>query len=127
MINSVQLVGNLTRDPEVRYANNGNPVVNMGIAVNERKKQGDEWVDSPSFFEMSWWGSRAEKASQYLAKGSKVAVSGKLQQQVWESNGKRNSKVIILISELDYMSKKPDLPRAEPGNERDFYDSDIPF
>jgi single-strand DNA-binding protein len=105
-INRVILAGNLTRDPEVRSTASGIPVMQVGIAVNERVKnsQTDEWEDKPNFFDCTMFGSRAEAVSRYLSKGSKVAIEGKLRYSTWEKDGQKKSKVDVIIDEIEFMS-----------------------
>lgn len=102
-INRVTLAGNLTRDPEIRVTQGGTPVMEFGIAVNERVKnsQTGEWEDSPNFFDCAMFGTRAEAVSKYLSKGMKVTIDGKLRWQSWEKDGQKRSKVSVLINELE--------------------------
>lgn len=76
-MNSVILIGNLTRDPELRYSGE-NPICRFTIAVNDRKKQGSEWVDDPSFIPIVVFGRVAENCDRFLSKGRKVAVQGRI-------------------------------------------------
>lgn len=107
-MNSVNLIGNLTRDPEVRHTSGGQPVVNLGIAWNGRKKQGDQWVDQPHFFDVTAFGERFEKVAQYLERGKKVGVSGRLDFQTWETNGQKRSKVVIIAHDITFASNAGD-------------------
>ena len=77
-INSVVLVGNLTRDPELRHTPAGTAVTTLRIAVNDRVKRGEEWQDAAYYFDVTVWGRTAENCAQYLAKGRPVGVQGKL-------------------------------------------------
>ena len=107
MINKVMLAGNLTRDAELRHTNSGFPILEMGIAVNERRKnsQTGDWEDRPNFFNMKMLGERGEKISQYLTKGKKVAVVGRLEYRSWESNsGEKRSAVEVVVEEIEFMS-----------------------
>ena len=80
-LNSVTLGGNLTRDPELRYTQGGTAVLSMSVAVNESRKDGNgEWVDYPNYIDMTLFGKRAESVSDYLSKGTYVAVTGRLHQ-----------------------------------------------
>lgn len=91
-INTVAVTGNLTRDPELKQTQGGS-VCKMRVAVNTRRKQDNEWVDAPNYFDVIVWGAQGENAAQYLSKGRKVAITGKLRWREWESNdgGKRQS------------------------------------
>ena len=125
MLNSVSLVGNVTRDPELKATLNGTTVMDLSIAVNERRKNGDgQWEDSPNFFDCSMFGVRAEKVSGFIKKGTKVAIQGHLKQSRWEKDGQKRSKVSIIIDELEFMSPKAETVQAEV---MPYSDSDVPF
>lgn len=95
--NSITIVGNLTRDAELRYTPNGAPVANFGVAVNNRKKVGDNWEDNPSFFDVTAWQELGENLSESLTKGNRVIVVGRLEQRSWETpEGDKRSKVEII-------------------------------
>ena len=76
-------VGRLTRDAELSYTNSGTALCKFSIAVNRRKKQGDQWVDEASFFDIILWGKRGESLNQYLTRGTQLAVEGSLHQERW--------------------------------------------
>ena len=107
-VNSVNLVGNLTRDVELRRTQSGLAVMSMGIAVNNRRKnsQTGQWEDEPCFVDLAMFGERAEKISGYLAKGDKVAVSGKLRYSTWERDGQKRSKLEVVVDDIEFMSRK---------------------
>jgi len=94
-VNVVVLVGRLTRDAELKYTSSGMAVCKFSIAINTRKKQGDQWVDEPNFFDVVFWGKGGEAVNQYLTKGKQVAVEGELRQNRWEQEGQSRSKVEI--------------------------------
>ena len=140
-INHVTVSGNLTRDPELRSTASGMAVMNFGVAVNDRRKnpQTGEWEDYPNFIDCTMFGTRAEKLSPYLAKGSKVAISGKLRYTSWEKDGQRRSKVEVVVDDLEFMSRG-DQSHQQPqqqyqqhqaahqqGYQPDVYAEDIPF
>jgi single-strand DNA-binding protein len=106
MINKVMLAGNLTRDAELRHTPSGFPILEMGIAVNERRKnsQSGEWEDRPNFFNMKMLGERGEKIAQYLTKGKKVAIVGRLEYRSWEKDGEKRSVVEVVVDDLEFMS-----------------------
>ena len=110
-INKCFLSGNLTRDAEARTTQSGMSVTQFGMAVNDRVKQGEQWVDRPSFVDCVMFGNRAEKIAQYLVKGTKVAVEGKLRWSQWESNGEKRSKIEVIVDEIEFMSAAK---KAEP-------------
>lgn len=95
--NRVILVGNLTRDPELRYIPSGTAVTEVGLAVNDRRKSASgEWVDETTFVDVTLWGRQAEIASEYLNKGSSVLIEGRLKLDTWEKDGKKNSKLRVV-------------------------------
>ena len=95
--NRVVLVGNLTRDPELRYIPSGTAVTEVGLAVNDRRKNASgEWIDETTFVDVTLWGRQAEIASEYLNKGSSVLIEGRLKLDTWEKDGKKNSKLRVV-------------------------------
>ena len=112
-INSVNISGNLTRDPELRESASGNKRLTFGIAVNERtRKPGtDEWVDYPNFVDITLFGNQCDYFSSVLKKGMKVAVEGKLHYASWDKDGERRSKLTVVARTIDLISK------AEKGEE----------
>ncbi len=122
--NRVIVMGNLTRDPEVRYLPSGQAVCDLGVAVNERVKKDNEWVDQPTFLDVTFWEKQAETAGQYLRKGNPVLVEGKLRQESWndKNTGEKRSKLKIIGDRLVRMGGKNDgapggAPRASGGYE----------
>lgn len=108
-INQVVVVGNLTRDVELRSTAGGTDVLSFGIAVNDRRKNASgQWEDVPNFFECVTFGNRATALSDILAKGMKVAIAGKLHYSSWEKDGQKHSKVDIIAQEIELMqNRKP--------------------
>ena len=101
--NHVSIVGNLTRDPELRFTPSGQATATFGVAVNRRwqNRQSQEWEESTSFFDVVCWGQLAENAAQSLSKGTRVLVSGRLDQRSWEtSERERRSKIEITADEV---------------------------
>ena len=99
--NRVILVGNLTRDPELRSTPSGTSVCKLRVAVNSRRKdQSGDWVDKPNYFDVTVWGAQGENCANYLSKGRPVAVDGRLEWREWEAKegGKRQSVEIIANS-----------------------------
>jgi single-strand DNA-binding protein len=106
-INHVVLVGRLTRDAELKYTAGGQAVCNFSIAVNRSKKSGDQWVDEPSFFDVTLWGRQGEVVNQYLVKGKTVGVDGGLRQDRWEKDGQNHSKVVIVADKVQLLGGNP--------------------
>jgi single-strand DNA-binding protein len=134
-INRVNISGNLTRDPELRQTSGGSAILNIGVAVNDRRKnqQTGEWEDVPNFVDCVMFGTRAEGVSRYLAKGTKVAIEGKLRYSTWQTqDGSKRSKLEVVVDEIEFMSRngqqqaapKPAAP-AQPA--AGVYDEDVPF
>jgi len=131
-LNSVILLGNLTRDPEVRYTPSGTPVARLGLAVNNRVKQGDEWKDDPCFIDVTVFGKQAESCGEYLSKGQPVLIEGRLQYRTWESpEGQKRSKHEVVAFRVQFMPKagrttESGLP-GEMSVGESMEDDDVPF
>jgi single-strand DNA-binding protein len=106
-INHVVLVGRLTRDAELKYTANGQAVCKFSIAVNRRRKNGDQWIDEANFFDVVLWGRQGESLNQYLVKGKMVGVDGELRQDRWEQDGQNRSKVEIVAANLQLLGGGP--------------------
>lgn len=106
--NQVVLMGNLTRDPELRYIPSGTAVCDVGLAVNSKVKKGDQWVDECDFFEITCWGKTAEVVCQYLTKGSAALFSGRLKLDSWEKDGEKRSKVKVVCHQMQMVGSKGD-------------------
>lgn len=104
--NRVVLVGNLTRDVELRYTPGGTAVTDISIAVNDRVKRNDNWVDEVSYFDVTLWGRTAEVASEYLSKGSPILIEGKLKQDRWEQDGQKRSKVKVVGEKMQMLGSR---------------------
>ena len=121
-INRVIISGNLTRDPELRQTQSGMPVMSMGVAVNDRRKnpQTGEWEDYPNFIDCTMFGQRAQSLANYLSKGTKVSIEGKLRWSQWERDGQKRSKIEVIVDEIVFMSRREErqpqgyAPQAAP-------------
>ena len=122
-INRVNISGNLTRDSELRSANNGTAILNFSVAVNDRRKnpQTGEWEAVPNYVDCVVFGTRANALHRMLKKGTKVAIEGKLRWSSWEKDGQRRSKLEVIVDELELMNAPK---QAAPA---DTYDDDMPF
>ncbi len=99
--NRVILMGNLTRDVQLRYTPAGTPVTEIGLAVNDRRKgQNGEWIDETTFVDVTFWGRTAEVASEYLSKGSPVFIEGRLKLDTWEKDGQKNYKLRVVCDRM---------------------------
>lgn len=137
-INRVCISGNLTRDPELRSTAGGTSVMGFGVAVNERRKNNrtGEWEDYPNFVDCTLFGKRAEALEQYLSKGTKVAVEGRLRYSSWEKDGQKRSKLGVIVEEVELMSRRDGEQHQSyaqqgyqqaPQVQEACYDEDIPF
>ena len=147
-INSVVLVGRLTRDAEMRYLPSGSAVASFSLALTCSKKDGEQWVEESHFFDVSYFGRGAEGVKPYLTKGKQVAIQGSLRQDRWEKDGQRFSKVKIVANSVELLGSRSDArsessssyssrasnqvaaegakPQQQYGGEDDFPE-DIPF
>lgn len=104
-INRVILTGNLTRDPELRATPSGMSVCSLRIATNARVKQGDEWGDKASYFNVTIWGAQGENAAKYLSKGRPVAVDGRLDwREFTDKEGKKREAIEIVADNVQFLS-----------------------
>ena len=107
--NRVILVGNLTRDPEMRHIPSGLAVADIGLAVNDRRKTtAGDWVDEATFVDITLWGRQAEIAAEYLSKGSPVLVEGRLKLDTWEADGQKRSKLKVVGEKIEMLGKRGD-------------------
>ena len=110
-INRVVLIGNLTRDPELKHLPSGTALCSLRIAVNTRRKdESGQWTDKPNYFDVSVWGAQGENCAQYLAKGRPVAIDGRLEWREWEAtdgSGKRQA-VEIVADSVQFLGSRGD-------------------
>lgn len=113
-LNSVIVVGRIVRDAELQYTSSGWAILKGSIAVNRRRKQGDQWVDEANFFDFSLFGKRGESLQQYMKKGQQIAIEGHLKQDRWQDQGGNNrSKVSIEAGNIQLLGGKKD---SQNGN-----------
>lgn len=128
-------MGNLTRDVDVRYLQGGSAVCDIGLAINERVKKGNEYVDEPVFCDVTLWGRTAEIAGEYLSKGSPVLIEGRLKLDQWEADGQKRSKLKVVGEKLQMLGSKGGRGESKQSDsqEREYHDQgsslpdDIPF
>lgn len=129
-INRVVVTGRLTREPELRRTASGMAILNIGIAVNDRRKspQSGQWEDFPNYINCVMFGTRAEAVSGYLHKGSKVAIDGKLRYSSWEKDGQKRSKIEVMIDDLELLTPRNQASAAQPVEvQPTYYEDDLPF
>jgi single-strand DNA-binding protein len=109
-INHVTLVGRLTREPELRHLPSGQPVLQLGVAVNGRQKdEMGNWIDKPNFFDVKVFGNQAETLAQHLAKGRRIGVDGRLDWSSWEAqDGSKRSKVEVVAFQVQFLDSRGD-------------------
>ena len=140
----VTLVGNLTRDPELRQTPSGSSVCQLGVAVNSSYKDASgQWVEKPNYFDVVVWGPQGENCARYLTKGRQIAVDGRLDQRSWEAqDGTKRSKVEIVADTVMFIGGQnetreptfkggakaaPDAAAQDDFRDIDFGGDDIPF
>ena len=149
-LNRVIITGNLTRDPGLRSTNGGMSVCSLRIAVNSRRKENDQWVEEPNYFDVTVWGAQGENCATYLSKGRPVAVDGRLRWREWEASdgsGKRQAVDIVAQSvqflgsrdgggqpqgggfaaQSDVPTDNSDFQQPQPVGASSSGDDDIPF
>jgi len=139
-INRVFLIGNLTREPELRYTPNDTAVASFGLAMNRSyQDQSGEWQEETDFVDITVWSRQAENASQYLDKGSRVFLEGRLDHQTWETDeGDRRSKLEVTAQQLIFLDASGSAETAGEGTPEEILDDfedfdmeetedDIPF
>jgi len=104
--NRVVLMGNLTRDVQLRSTPGGLPITDVGLAVNDKRKQGDEWVDEVTFVDVTIFGKPAEVASEYLSKGSPLFIEGRLKLDTWEKDGVKHYKHKVICDRMQLIGGK---------------------
>ena len=145
-INRVVISGNLTRDPELRTTASGMPIMSLGVAVNDRRKnnQTGEWEDYANFIDCTMFGTRAQNIQRFLSKGTKVTIEGKLRWSQWERDGQKRSKIEVIGVDIDFGGNRngggsvsgsfsndvaaysaPSTPVVDTSSS--VYDEDIPF
>ena len=121
-------IGNLTRDPELRDTTGGTSVCTLGLAVNDRYKQGDEWVERVNFFDVVVWGAQAENCKRYLSKGRPVAIDGRLSYRTWEAqDGGRRSKVEVVAQSVQFLNAASGKATSSKEEAVVPADDDVPF
>lgn len=139
--NRVILVGNITRDIDLRRIQSGLAVTELGLAVNDRRKNASgEWVEETTFVDVTLWGRTAEVASEYLSKGASVLVEGRLKLDTWETDGQKKSKLRVIGERMQMLgSRTGGGGRSMPAQDSEYSDmapepqpaslaqSDIPF
>jgi single-strand DNA-binding protein len=117
-VNVVVITGNLTRDPELRHTGGGTAVCELRVAVNSRRKEGNDWVDKPNYFDVVVFGGQGENCANYLSKGRPVAVEGRLDWREWEAkdgSGKRQA-IQIIANTVQFLGSRDGSSGGGNGN-----------
>jgi single-strand DNA-binding protein len=131
-------IGRLVRDATLTYTSGGMAVCKFAIAVGKRKKQGEQWVEETSFFDIVAWGKTGEALNQYLVKGKQVAVEGELHQNRWEQDGQNRSKIEINANNIQLLGGGEKAQGSQNGSAKNNskpesndsppqYDDDVPY
>ncbi len=108
-MNSVHLMGNLTRDPELRYLDSGSALCKLGMAMNRNYRSGDEWKKDVCFVDITVWGKDAERCNERLSKGQQVLIEGRLTFSSWETaEGQKRSKVDVTAEKVHFIKVEDD-------------------
>lgn len=123
-INRVVLVGNLTRDPELRHTPSGMAVCSLRLAVNTRRKdETGQWVDKPNYFDITVWGNQGERCAQYLSKGRPVGIDGRLEWREWETQeGTKRQAVEVVADTVQFLGSRGD---GEAGGGAGYIPSEV--
>lgn len=127
--NKVILIGNLTKNPEIRYTPSGTPVASFRLAVNHRYKQGEDLREDVCFIDIVVFGKQAENCGQYLSKGSSVIVDGRLQERRWETDDRqKRSKHEIVAQTVRFFPKRSDKTTStRTGTEQETVSEEVPY
>jgi single-strand DNA-binding protein len=137
--NRVIIAGHLTRDIEIRYTPGGTAVTDLGMAINDRRKKDDEWIEETTYVDVTLWGRTAEIAGEYLSKGSPVLIEGRLKLDSWEnSEGEKRNKLKVVCDKMQLLGSrggggsgagnaKPAGAAQQSGGAGGAPDDDVPF
>jgi single-strand DNA-binding protein len=115
-LNTVSIMGNLTRNPEIKYVPSGKAVCELSVANNHIYSKNGEKVSEVSYFDVDVWGIAAENCAKYLTKGNGVIVEGRLRQDRWEKDGKTQTKVKITANAVHFLPRRPSTGEPEPAD-----------
>ena len=112
--NRVILLGNITRDIELRHTPSNLAVTEVGLAVNDKRKDANgQWVEETTFVDVTLWGRTAEVAKEYLGKGSPILIEGRLKLDTWETDGQKRSKLRVVGEKMQMLGSKGDKPQSQ--------------
>lgn len=105
-INTVSMIGRLTRDAELSYTPGGMAIASLSIAINRSVKKGEQWVEEADYFDVKVFGNQGKNLAQYLTKGKQIGIEGYLRQERWEKDGQKKSRVIINANNIQLLGGK---------------------
>lgn len=117
MYNKIILIGNLTKDPELRYTPQGTPVCTIRVANTTKYKSGDSMKEDTLFIDVIVWGRQGESVAQHLSKGRSVLVDGRLQERRWETDGQQKSKFEVVAQTVRFLSSKKEVSQENAGGD----------
>ena len=126
-INNVTLIGRATRDAELKYTAAGTALLTFSIAVNESRKIDGQRKDEASFFDVNLWGKLGESLKNLIVKGKQVAISGRLQQQRWETNGEPRNRVIVVADTVQLLGGGNNQGAPSGASGQSNFQEDMPF
>ena len=107
-INSITIIGRLTKDAEISYTPGGMAIANLSIALNRSEKKGNEWVEVADYFDVKSFGNQAKNLGPFLKKGKQIGIEGYLRQERWEKDGQKKSRVVINANNIQLLGDKKD-------------------
>jgi len=122
-MNQVHIIGNITRDVEIKYAQSGTAIANISVAVNKKvKNQQGGYDDKPVYIDVTAFGKTAETLNQYFRKGSKIGIDGELNFEQWQDQqGQKRSKLSVIMNRLHFIDKKDDSQQQQPQQQQQPY------
>ena len=127
-VNKVFLMGNLTRDPELRFTPSGQAVCNFSVAVNRRVKKDEVWTNEVDYIDIVVWGKQGENCSEYLSKGRGVFVEGRLQNSTWETeDGQKRTKTRVVASSVQFLPRTVSVSDSKDESLSQDFGGDSPF
>lgn len=120
-LNKVLIIGNLTRDPELRFSPKGTAVATIGLAINDRVKIGEEWKEETTFIEVDLFGKTAENVAQYQKKGSSIFVEGRMKLDTWDDkdSGQKRSKLKVVGNNVQFLGSGKEKAEEYPKPRRE--------
>lgn len=126
-LNIVNLVGRLTKDSELKYTNSGFQITTFTLASSRSVKKNDQWEEESNFFDCKLLGKRGETLSQYLKKGTQMAISAELVQERWEQEGQKRSKIVLIVNNIQLLGGNKKEAQQDNNQSQNRFQDDIPW